>query len=171
MEKSIGSSNMAQISPVPHHSNSSGSANSEETQKKDEELVLGHILGIDYGKSKIGLAIADNETRMAFAFDTLPNDKKFLQKLREIVEKENVKTVIMGMVSHEKDTESAGEKMIFAKMIEKEIGMPIVFQDEMFTTKMAQDNIKQRGGRNIAKTDDQEAARIILQSWLDHQIG
>jgi len=167
MEKSIGSSNKAKISPVPHHSNSSGSANSEETQEKEEEMVLGHILGIDYGKSKIGLAIADSETRMAFAFDTLPNDKNFLKKFMEIVTKENVKTVIMGMVSHDKDAESAKEKIMFAEMIKKEIGMPVVFQDEMFTTKMAQDNIKQRGGRNIAKTDDQEAARIILQSWLD----
>ena len=144
MEKSIGSSNEAETS---------------------------RILGIDYGKTKIGLAIADEETRMAFAFDTLPNDKNFLQKLKEIVEKENVKTVIMGMTRHEKDYESAEEKIIFAKMIEKEIGMPIIFQDEMFTTKMAQNNIKQRGGRNIAKTDDQEAARIILQSWLDRQVS
>ena len=144
MEKSIGSSNEAEIS---------------------------QILGIDYGKSKIGLAIADSETRMAFAFNTLPNDKNFLKKFMEIITKENVKTVIMGMVSHDKDMESANEKIIFAKMIEKEIGMPVVFQDEMFTTKMAQDNIKQRGGRNIAKTDDQEAARIILQSWLDRQIS
>ena len=144
MEKSIGSLNEAEVS---------------------------HILGIDFGKSKIGLAIADSETRMAFAFDTLQNDKNFLQKLREIVEKEGVKTVIMGMTRHDKDAESANEKIIFAKMIEKEIGMPVVFQDEMFTTKMAQNNIKQRGGKNIAKTDDKEAARIILQSWLDCQIG
>jgi len=140
MEKSIGSSNEAEVS---------------------------HIIGIDFGKSKIGLAIADSETRMAFAFDTLENDKDFLQKLREIITKEDVKTIIMGMTKHDKDTESAKEKIIFTKMIEKEIGIPIIFQDEMFTTKMAQDNIKQRGGRNIARTDDQEAARIILQSWLE----
>lgn len=140
MEKSIGSSNEAEVS---------------------------HILGIDYGKSKIGLAIADSETRMAFAFDTLANDKNFLQKLAEIITNEDVKTIVMGMVSHEKDPRSAEEKIKFAKMIEKETGMPVVFQDEMFTTKMAQDNIKQRGGRNIARTDDQEAARIILQSWLE----
>jgi RNase H-fold protein (predicted Holliday junction resolvase) len=52
-------------------------------------------------------------------------------------------------------------------MLEKELGVPVAYQDEMFTTKMAQENIKARGGRNIAAADDQEAARIILQSWLD----
>ena len=131
------------------------------------EAQIGHILGIDFGKSKIGLAIADEETRMAFDFDTLVNDRNFLKKLKEIVKKEDVKAIVMGMTKHDKDLESAKEKMVFAEIIEKEIGMPVVFQDEMFTTKMAQDNIKQRGGRNIAKTDDQEAARIILQSWLE----
>ena len=131
------------------------------------EAEVGHILGIDFGQSKIGLAIADEETRMAFAFDTLANDKNFVKKLKEIVAKEDVKAIVMGMTKHDKDAESAKEKIRFAEMIEKEIGMPIVFQDEMFTTKMAQDNIKQRGGRNIAKTDDKEAARIILQSWLE----
>jgi RNase H-fold protein (predicted Holliday junction resolvase) len=40
----------------------------------------------------------------------------------------------------------------------------------MFTTKMAQENIKKRGEKNISKMDDQEAARIILQSWLDKDI-
>lgn len=134
------------------------------------EAEVGHILGIDFGQSKIGLAIADEETRMAFTFDTLPNDKNFLKKLAEIVAKEGVKTIVMGMTSHDKDTESVKEKTVFAKMVEKETGLPVMFQEEMFTTKMAQDNIKQRGGKNIAKTDDQEAARIILQSWLDCHI-
>ena len=134
------------------------------------EAEIGHILGIDFGQSKIGLAIADEETRMAFAFDTLVNDRNFLKKLKEIVAKEDVKAIVMGMTKHDKDEESAKEKIRFAEIIEKEIGMPVVFQDEMFTTKMAQDNIKQRGGRNIAKTDDQEAARIILQEWLDRNL-
>ena len=73
MEKSIGSSNEAEVS---------------------------HILGIDYCKSKIGLAIADSETRMAFAFDTLKNDKDFFKKMGEIIEKENVKTIIVGILTY-----------------------------------------------------------------------
>lgn len=132
---------------------------------------ISHYLGIDYGKSKIGLAIADEETRMAFAFDTLKNDAAFLSKLKEIVESKGVKTIVLGMVSHKKDQESAAEKTKFAKMLENELGRKVVLQDEMFTTKIAQENIKKRGDKNIAKTDDQEAARIILESWLDRQIG
>lgn len=132
---------------------------------------ISHYLGIDYGKSKIGLAIADEETRMAFALDTLKNDAEFLSKLKEIVESKGVKTIVLGMARHEKDQESTAEKMKFAKMLENELGRKVALQDEMFTTKMAQENIKKRGGKNIAKTDDQEAARIILESWLERKIG
>ncbi len=162
---------MAQISPDPHYSNYSESTNSEKTPNNTKEMAPGTILGIDYGKSKIGLAIADQETQMAFAFDTLKNDKEFLKKLKEIVSCENVKTIVMGMTKHVKDEQSVKEKLDFAKIIKKETEITVVFHEEMFTTKMAHDNIKMRGGKNIAKTDDQEAARIILQSWLDHQVS
>lgn len=125
------------------------------------------ILGVDFGEAKIGLAIADEETKMAFAFDTLKNDKEFLKNLREIVACEHVKTIVIGMTKHAKDDASALEKMKFAKMVENGIGVEVVFQEEMFSTKMAQANIKMRGKKNIAALDDQEAARIILQEWLD----
>jgi putative Holliday junction resolvase len=128
---------------------------------------ISSFLGIDFGQAKIGLAIADSETRMAFAFDTLKNDSQFLTKLKEIAKEKNVETIVIGVTRHEKDEKSAEEKISFAKKIEEELGAKVECQDEMFTTKMAQDNIKKRGGKNIAKTDDQEAARIILQSWLD----
>lgn len=128
---------------------------------------LSHILGVDFGLSKIGLAIADNETKMAFAIYTLANDKFFLGRLKEIIQDKCVKTIVIGMTEHQKDEKSAEEKIAFAKMVERETGVQIVFQEEMFTTKMAQANIKMRGGRDIARMDDQESARIILQSWLD----
>jgi len=37
----------------------------------------------------------------------------------------------------------------------------------MFSTKMAQANLLEKGMKNVGKFDDQESAKIILQSWLD----
>jgi putative Holliday junction resolvase len=131
------------------------------------EAEISRILGIDYGQAKIGLAIADTETKMAFAFATFKNDKEFLQKLQKIIENENVKIIVLGFVRHRKDIASVREKEKFAEFLREKLKITVALQDEMFTTKMAQANIKQRGGKNIAAGDDQEAARIILQSWLD----
>ncbi|KKP97294.1 MAG: hypothetical protein US25_C0053G0010 [Candidatus Moranbacteria bacterium GW2011_GWE1_36_7] len=130
---------------------------------------VSHYLGLDFGVAKIGLAIADEETQMAFAFDTLKNDSNFMRNLAEILERKNVKTIVMGLAWHEKDEESFDRKMAFGKKIEKELKIAVMFQDEMFTTKMAHQNIKLRGGKNIAEHDDSEAARIILQSWIDNR--
>ena len=43
----------------------------------------------------------------------------------------------------------------------------IEYQNEMFTTKMAQANLIERGVKHVSLHDDEEAARIILQEWLD----
>jgi RNase H-fold protein (predicted Holliday junction resolvase) len=41
----------------------------------------------------------------------------------------------------------------------------------MFTTREAQRNLIEKGVKGIKKYDDQEAARIILQNWLERQKG
>jgi len=58
---------------------------------------ISHILAIDYGRSKVGLALADRETKIAFAYATLANDKNFLEKIKEIIEKELVDRIIIGI--------------------------------------------------------------------------
>ncbi|MDR3558879.1 MAG: Holliday junction resolvase RuvX [Candidatus Pacebacteria bacterium] len=132
------------------------------------EPEISHILGIDYGTAKIGLALADVETRIAFVYNTFKNNKDFLDKLAETIEKENVGEIIIGAPAYLNKSESAqaGEK--FGEAIQKMFPeIRIEFQNEMFTTKMAQNNLIERGDKNIKKHDDAEAARIILQIWLD----
>ncbi len=140
MQKSTGSQNMAKVSS---------------------------FLGLDFGKAKIGIAIADSETKIAFAFGVLKNDKNFQTSIGVIIQRENISKIIIGITRHAKDRQGEEEKMNFGKELEKNCGIPVEFSDEMFSTKMAHANIKMRGGKNIAQFDDQEAARIILQGWLD----
>lgn len=61
-----------------------------------KKLNTSHFLGIDYGKAKVGLAIGNGETRMAFGYGVLKNDKKLWQKLAEIVKKEGIEKIIVG---------------------------------------------------------------------------
>jgi len=125
---------------------------------KNGEMELGKILGIDYGRSKIGLAIADNETRIASAYTTLDNDKNFLPKLAEIIEKEGISKVIIGT------TDSATK---LADFLKDKLKVEVEYQNEMFTTKQAHQNLIEKGMKGIKRFDDQEAARLILQGWLD----
>jgi len=133
--------------------------------KKDHSAI--YFLGIDYGESKVGLAMGDSETKMAFSYETLENDNNFLQKLAGIIEKENISKVIIGVPSHinRKQVFYPGEKL--GEFIEKKLEIDVEYENEMFTTKMAEQGLIEKGAKGIKKHDDEEAARIILQSWLD----
>jgi putative holliday junction resolvase len=144
------------------------------TQPKNS--ITSHVLGIDYGHSKVGLAMADSETRTAFSFGTLNNDKNFLQKLFEIIEKESISVVIIGIPSqiNRENAVYPGEKLgdIIKEKLNlgtRSLSVKVEYQDEMFTTRQAQRNLIEKGVKKIKKYDDQEAARLILQGWLDRQ--
>ena len=124
-------------------------------------------LGIDWGKANVGLALADEETKMAFAYKTLDNDKDFLRNLAEIIAKESVKKVVIGIPSHINREKVEYEGETLGKIMEANLGVNVYYQNEMFTTKMAQANLIEKGVKKIKRYDDQEAARIILQDWLD----
>ncbi len=125
------------------------------------------FLGLDFGQAKIGLALADGETRMAFALGTLKNDRQLQAKLKKIILEKDITKIIIGKTKHAKDLESSEEKLKFGRELESKLGVSVEFFEEMFTTKMAHENLKMHGGKNLAQFDDQEAARIILQGWLE----
>lgn len=135
------------------------------------EAEISHYLGIDFGKKHIGLAKAESVTRIAFCYGTLDNDKDFFQKLIDIIKKETIGTVVIGVPSYvnEEDTVYDGENLGYE--IRKALpDIHISLQNEMFTTKLAKHNILERGGKKIKESDHEEAARIILQEWLDRII-
>lgn len=129
---------------------------------------ISHYLGIDFGRSNVGLALADSETKIAFTHKTLKNDKDLLQNIAEIIAKENVKKVIIGIPSYINKETIEHEAKKLGKLIEKTVKVKVFYQNEMFTTKMAQANLIEKGVKGIKKHDDEEAARIILQEWLDN---
>ena len=126
---------------------------------------ISHILGVDFGKAKIGLAYADTETKIAFTLATLENNAKIIDNLKKIIQEKEIGKIIIGVTQY--DQQEDQEKKIFGAMLAEKLGLPVEYQNEMFTTKMAQENIKKRGLKNIKELDNQEAARIILQEWLD----
>lgn len=135
--------------------------------KETKQQLTGKYLGIDYGTAKVGLALADPETKIAFAYKTLENTEALASKLVDIINQEEVKTVVIGIPSHinRVETEYAGKQL--GGILQSQVKIQVEYQNEMFTTKMAQANLIERGVKGVKRFDDQEAARIILQEWLD----
>lgn len=124
-------------------------------------------MGLDYGKAKIGLAVADSETRIAFAHSTLDNDRNVFDKIGDIIVAKAVSRVVIGKPKETDQYDSISVSRFAAEISDMFPLVKIEFEDEMFTTKMAEDRLKEKGAKNIKNLDNQEAARIILQSWLD----
>lgn len=128
-----------------------------------------NFLGIDWGASSVGVSFADTETRMAFALSTLKNDATLLDRIGALLEEKEVGTVVIGMPSHKRHHNGSHDAKCLGDALEKAFSVEVAFQDEMFTTRMAEANLKERGTKHIANFDDTEAARIILQEWLDRR--
>lgn len=131
-------------------------------------MPIKKYLCLDYGKSKIGLAIADSETKIAFAYGTI-DAKNFLASLGGIVKKENIDSIVIGELKNAGESNNSFEAQEIGEKIGKELGIEVSYQEEMFSTKMAENNLKEAGVKGIKRLDNQEAARIILQSWLDRK--
>lgn len=129
-----------------------------------------NFLGIDWGASDVGIAIADSENRIATALCTIDNDSSLLSRLGELFAEWEVGTAVIGIPSYVNRREAVYEGERLGEALRETFPeIEIVYQDEMFTTKMAEANLKERGIRHVARFDDQEAARIILQEWLDRR--
>ena len=133
---------------------------------------MGRILGVDYGKIRIGLALSDNTKRIAFPFKTIKNKNIdfLLDFFRKLNSEKNIESIVIGLPlgMNGKDTLQTKNVRIFSKSLGN-LGLPIFFQDERLTSISAKKTlIKQniKTGHNKEKIDELAAA-IFLQQFLD----
>lgn len=117
------------------------------------------FLGIDYGSSKVGLAMGDSETKIATPFKVIGPAELFLEIERLIERGEGLDLAVMGLPLglNGQPTEQTKKVEKFASELEEKISIPLVFQDERLSTSAAQ---------KVGK-DDAVAAMYILQTYLD----
>lgn len=136
---------------------------------KTRQLDRAEFMGIDWGRSDVGVALAEKEARIAYAHTTLDNDKTLLERLGRIIAAKGVRQVVLGIPSpvNRQDVEYDSERL--GEILENNFGVTVSYQNEMFSTKLAERQLIERGVKGIERYDDQESARIILQDWLDRQ--
>jgi putative pre-16S rRNA nuclease len=154
---------------------------------KEQEPV--RILAVDYGRARIGLAIANSETRMPQPLSTLEriNRNEDMRRLRELVREHGVKQIVVGLPLRLDGTrgEMAEEVERFAQRMRKQIGVPVDMVDERLTSWEAERLLEEVQGRFIrdeklastkkpkrvqAKmTVDAVAAAVILKEYLERQ--
>jgi putative Holliday junction resolvase len=145
------------------------------------------ILAMDYGRARIGLALADAETRMAKPLSTMArvNRNEDMRRLRELVREQGVKQIVVGLPLRMDGTRGAmaEEAERFAQRVRKQIGVPVEMVDERLTSWEAERLLEEGQGRFIhdekltggrkpknvqaRMTVDAVAAAVILKEYLD----
>ena len=135
--------------------------------------TMGRIIGIDYGRKRVGLAVTDPLRIFASPLITV-NVQEFDSFIEEYLESEQIDEFVVGYPVGMNNQPSESVKYIdpFIRRLKKKFpGMPVHLVDERFTTKMALRTMidggvrkKERQNKMIA---DMISASIILQSFLD----
>lgn len=147
----------------------------ESTPNSAEPLPKpGALLGIDYGTKRIGIAISNAEQTLAVPVETWISRTPELdaKHFRQLVSDYRVKGFVIGlplMNQSGDEGKQAGVVRKFGEWLRREIGLPMAYWDERYSSAEAEALLWSMGespNRNKARLDGL-AAQIILQSYLD----
>ncbi|MFA5999630.1 MAG: Holliday junction resolvase RuvX [Candidatus Paceibacterota bacterium] len=138
------------------------------------------FLGIDYGTKRIGISISDEGGTLAFPKEIILSKENPLEKIEEIIKKENITEIVIGESVDFKGKLNALSARIdvFILEIEERFHLPVHKQKEFLTSVEARKGGKGKadyqlsGSHNRIKQIksgrmDASAAALILQRYLD----
>ncbi len=144
----------------------------EEFKKKLDKKS--RLMGIDPGRKRIGIAISDENKIIATPYTTLiKNDySTFIIKIKEIVEENNIKGIIVGNPINMDGSPSISSQSAkdLAINLSKDITENITMWDERLSSRGAfnlSSNLDINTSKKVNKLDE-NSAQFILQGVLDY---
>ena len=143
----------------------------EEFKKK--QLDKCRLIGLDLGSKRIGVSICDEKQLIATPFKTIKRStaKEVINKLRTIIEENNIKGIIIGNPLNMDGTSGSSAQSVkdTSENIEKSINLPVCLWDERLST-VGAFNLSSQLDINVSKREkkiDENAATFILQGAID----
>ena len=133
-------------------------------------------LAIDYGRKRMGIAVSDELKLIAQPLEFIPSApfERFLDRLKQLIIEKEVELVLVGLPRNLDGTYGAAAQNVqkFISQLTTALAIPVRSWDERLTS--AQANRVLQG--NVRRADRKEkvdklAAAILLQSYLDAQVG
>ena len=136
---------------------------------------MDRIVGIDYGRKRVGVAVSDPLGIFASALETV-HSAKIIEYLKNYAQKETIVLFVVGypINMNGAPSEAAKDIDIFLKHLAKAFpDVPIVKEDERFTSVLAHramiDGGMKKQDRQKKESVDKISAAIILQSYMDRK--
>ena len=133
------------------------------------------IIGIDYGKKRVGVAVSDPLMIFASPLETVPT-ATIINYLKTYTSREEVEKFVVGYPVNmdNKPSEAAQYVDVFLKQLKKAFpNIPVVLEDERFTSVLAFQSLIDSGVKKMDRRDkaavDKVSAAIILQTFMDRK--
>jgi putative Holliday junction resolvase len=134
---------------------------------------MNRILGLDFGRARIGVAISDELQMLAHPLETIPANEEPASRVAEIVREKQVDHVVAGIPRQMNGQigTAATEVLEFVEKLRAILPCPVVTWDERLTTVAAHRALRDAGKKtqHTRAYVDQVAAQMILQSYLDRR--
>lgn len=138
--------------------------------------MSGRVLGVDLGERRIGLAISDEERRLAFPAGHLERKAlaRDLEALRLLAADRGATRIVVGLPLHLDGREGTGARAAreFARALGEATALPVELLDERLTTVEAERALREasrKTRRGRKQVIDAMAATLLLRGWLDAQ--
>lgn len=130
------------------------------------------ILGVDPGLRRVGLAIADEETRVALPFDVI--DARSVDpvlRIAELARERGASAIVVGrpVGLSGRDGPAVQAQHEFLLQLRTAVPIPVEEFDERLTTVIAERSLRAQGSSPAkrSKVRDAVAAQVMLQGYLD----
>jgi putative Holliday junction resolvase len=130
------------------------------------------ILGIDYGEKRIGLAISDKKGLIARPLSPLKvrSVSDAVAKVQRMLGTQGVKRIVVGLPLGRQgnETQQSIKTRYFTDALRNTSEIQVEYWNEAFSTSRATTKVGKSKKKKKKKLDS-EAARIILQEYLNFQ--
>lgn len=129
--------------------------------------------GVDVGKVRVGVAVADELGLLAHPRAHLDgrDPRRALEALAALAEAEKIELFVVGLprTLGGEEGPAARRARKFGRALGARTGVRIEFYDEWLSTREARSRLRDQGVDDRAARDriDSAAAAVVLQSWLD----
>jgi putative holliday junction resolvase len=142
-------------------------------ENRDDVPPRGRLLGLDFGTRRVGVAVSDDEQRIASPLEiyTRSRPEADAVHLQNIAREYRIVGLIVGLPLHMggEEGQKAREARRFGAWAVSATTLPLAFWDERLTSATAEEYLLSANlSRKKRKTRiDKVAAQIMLQSYLE----
>lgn len=126
-----------------------------------------HLLGLDIGKTRTGIARASGLARLAEPLMTVETTD-LIKTLKELVSQHNYGVIVAGLPRNLQGNETSQTQWVrhWVEKAKQQLDAKFYWQDEALTTKLAEAH-QMAIGKKFPYSSDAIAAAIVLQDFLD----